>query len=102
MGFTWPEFVVSLLVVGLLLALGLPALQMAREASRRMHCSGDMKADRIGHSQLRPGEQGFSAGDNLHDRADLAPQSVRRLGPKRLRPAQAIRAPVFCCAFCRT
>jgi prepilin-type N-terminal cleavage/methylation domain-containing protein len=42
-GFTLLEFVVSLVVIVVLLALGLPALQMAREASRRTTCNNRLK-----------------------------------------------------------
>ena len=37
-GFTWPELVVSLIVIAVLAALVLPAIQAARETSRRIQC----------------------------------------------------------------
>ena len=42
-GFTLWEFVVSMIVIVVLLALLLPAIQSAREWTRRMNCIGNMK-----------------------------------------------------------
>ena len=42
-GFTWPELVVSLIVIAVLVALVLPAIQAARERSRRNTCANNMK-----------------------------------------------------------
>jgi prepilin-type N-terminal cleavage/methylation domain-containing protein/prepilin-type processing-associated H-X9-DG protein len=42
-GFTLVEAIVVISVIGLLAALLLPAVQAAREASRRIHCSGNLR-----------------------------------------------------------
>jgi prepilin-type N-terminal cleavage/methylation domain-containing protein/prepilin-type processing-associated H-X9-DG protein len=42
-GFTWPELVVSLIVIAVLVALVLPAIQAAREKARRNNCANNMK-----------------------------------------------------------
>jgi prepilin-type N-terminal cleavage/methylation domain-containing protein/prepilin-type processing-associated H-X9-DG protein len=42
-GYTWIELVVVVVVLAVLLAIGVPALMMAREAARRMTCNANLK-----------------------------------------------------------
>ena len=42
-GFTIVELLVVIAILGLLLALLMPAVQMAREAGRRMSCTSNLR-----------------------------------------------------------
>jgi prepilin-type N-terminal cleavage/methylation domain-containing protein len=62
-GFTWVELVVVILIIGIVVALMLPAVESAREAARRANCTNNMK-------QLGLGFQ------NYHDRNKCFPASA--------------------------
>ncbi|MCC6127239.1 MAG: DUF1559 domain-containing protein [Pirellulales bacterium] len=61
-GFTLVELLVVIAIIGILIALLLPAIQSAREASRRMHCTNNLKQFGLGILSYENAFKFFPAG----------------------------------------
>src|SRR5262245_60903209 len=68
-GFTLVELLVVIAIIGVLVALLLPAVQMAREASRRSQCASNLKQMGIGFHNFQDTYRYLPNGGRDHDPA---------------------------------
>jgi len=64
-GFTLVELLVSLAIIGVLMALLIPAVQYARESARRIECSSNIRQQVLGLQSFHSAMRTFPAGRQL-------------------------------------
>lgn len=108
-GLTLLEIVVVIAIIGILLALAIPAIQYARETSRQVHCQSNLRQIMLGVQQYEGAHKTLPGGSSLSgslfcailpyiDQNDVFNQiDTSKPGMTRFKVVDAIQIPLYIC-----
>lgn len=89
-GFTLVELLVVIAIIGILVALLLPAVQAAREASRRAQCMNNLRQVVLAMHNFESGNEHFPEGYIYHPHLPGDGISLARVHQERLRCQESL------------